>query len=177
MFDPTAFENLRVVLEGALYDLDLNDEILITDRNDFINTAKLSRKYEIYFTLTDMKGIPITARLELESTLENLAAELLPGSLSEKRSGCSILLGFSFTHRDRIVDYERIEKILLDIWGSNRKIIQTVSFYPLQKEKSWRYDITVIFDRLIYENQIDDLVGMIQFMVTTLYRLQSMLNR
>ena len=51
MFDPTAFENIKVVLEGAVYDLDLNGEIIIIDRNDLINTAKLSRKYELSFQL------------------------------------------------------------------------------------------------------------------------------
>jgi hypothetical protein len=41
MFDPTAFDNMKVVLEGALYDLDIMGEIIITDRNDLFNTAKM----------------------------------------------------------------------------------------------------------------------------------------
>ena len=44
MFDPTAYENMRVVLEGIFYDKDLSGEILVIDRNDIVNTAKLSRE-------------------------------------------------------------------------------------------------------------------------------------
>ena len=67
--------------------------------------------------------------------LENLAAELLPGSLSEKRAGCSIRLFFSFKHQQNIIDYEKIEKVLLEIWGTNRKITQTVSILSITKEE------------------------------------------
>lgn len=168
MFDPTAFENMKVVLEGALYDLDINGEIKITDRNDWINTAKLSRKFEIYFQLPDN---PVLAKLELESGLENLAAELLPGSISEKLSGCFINLEFSFSHEQRIVDYKRMEKILSDLWGENRKIILSVIFHPLQKEKIMKSTASVLFDRIIYEDQMDDLVDMIDVMMTTLEQL------
>lgn len=36
MFDPTAFDNMKVVIEGAIYDLDLDGEISIIDRNDLL---------------------------------------------------------------------------------------------------------------------------------------------
>lgn len=170
MFDPTAFENMKVVLEGALYDLDLNGEILIFDRNDFMNLAKLSRKYEVCFSLVDQSK-NISAKLVLEAGLDNLAAELLPGGTSEKRSGCSIYLQFYFEHQKKIIDYEKIEKSLLDIWGTNRKITHLASFYPLQKDKRMHSEVKIEFDRLIQENQIDDLVEMIDSMITTLYRL------
>lgn len=49
MFDPTAFENLKIVIEGAVYDRDFSGEILVTDRNDIINLAKLERRFEISF--------------------------------------------------------------------------------------------------------------------------------
>ncbi len=34
MFDPTAFDNLKVIVEGAVYDFDLHGDILVTDRKD-----------------------------------------------------------------------------------------------------------------------------------------------
>jgi hypothetical protein len=173
MFDPTAFENIKVVLEGALYDLDLDGEIIITNRNDWINMAKLSRKFEIDFQLPEKNLVPVTARLELESNLDNLAAELLTCALSEKLAGCKLNLEFSFSHQHKIVDYRNIEKILIDIWGNNREMIQAVTFYPLQNEKMMRSVAIIKFDRLIYEDQIDDLIEMIDFIKNTLYRLQS----
>lgn len=36
MFDPTAFDNLKVIVEGAVYDFDLHGDILVTDRKDMI---------------------------------------------------------------------------------------------------------------------------------------------
>jgi hypothetical protein len=171
MFDPTAFENMKVVLEGALYDLDLNGEIIIFDRNDFINLAKLSRKYEACFSLVE-RSKNISAKLVLEAGLDNLAAELLPGAVSENRSGCLIYLQFYFEHSQKIINYDKIEKALLDIWGSTRKMTYLASFYPLQKEKRMQSEVKIEFERLIQENQIDDLVEMIDSMITTLYRLQ-----
>lgn len=170
MFDPTAFENMKVVLEGALYDLDLDEEIIITDRNDFINAAKLARKYEIHFKIKEGSS-GVTAKLVLEAGLENLAAELLTSSLSEERSGCLIYLAFSFDHTRKIIDYEKIEKMMANIWGE-RKITHSVLFYPLQKEKRMHSEIMIEFDRLVHEEQLNDLASMIDVMITTLYRLQ-----
>lgn len=174
MFDPTAFENMKVVLEGAIYDLDLNGEIIIVDRNDLVNTAKLSRKYEIMFKLDHSS--PVAAKLEMESELENLAAELLPDRLSEQRAGCSVRLHFSFQHKDKIIDYQKIQKVVTKIWGNDRNIKQTVQFYPLQKEKLESL-VTIDFGRLVGEDQIDDLTELLNFMITTCERIQSVIPR
>lgn len=171
MFDPTAFENMKVVLEGALYDLDLDGDITITDRNDIINTAKLSRKYEIHFKLADAFS-NVAVKLVLEAGLENLAAELLKNFLAEELAGCFIYMVFSFDHRHKIIDYEKIEKIIIDIWGENRKITHSVLFYPLEKEKRMHSKIKIEFERLVHEEQLNDLASMINVMITTLYRLQ-----
>ncbi|MGZ4162287.1 MAG: hypothetical protein ACXVNF_16040, partial [Neobacillus sp.] len=56
VFDPTAFDNMKVVIEGALYDMDIIGEIIITDRNDIMNMAKLSRRFDICFTLPNSEG-------------------------------------------------------------------------------------------------------------------------
>jgi hypothetical protein len=61
----------------------------------------------------------------------------------------------------------------VDIWGETRKINQSVQFNPLKNEKKKKNVITVEFDRLISEEQMDDLVEMTEFMITTLKQLQS----
>lgn len=53
MFDPTAFDNLKVIVEGAVYDFDLHGDILVTDRKDMMDLASLSRIYHISFQLTE----------------------------------------------------------------------------------------------------------------------------
>ncbi len=94
MFDPTAFDNMKVVIEGAIYDLDLDGEINIIDRNDLINLAKMSRSFDVSFKLPGNKTRQVIAKIILKSNLENLAAELLPGSLSDKDSGSMVRLEF-----------------------------------------------------------------------------------
>ncbi|MCV9888442.1 hypothetical protein [Metabacillus halosaccharovorans] len=47
MFDPTVFDNLKVVIEGYIYDMDIDEQISVTDRSDIIDLAKMSRQYSI----------------------------------------------------------------------------------------------------------------------------------
>lgn len=172
MFDPTAFDNIKVVLEGALYDLDLSGEILINDRNDVINTAKLSRRFDLTFSLPERKADELSAKLILESQLENLAAELLADSLSERLAGGCIVLEFNLQNQHKIMDYNAIERILLDIWGDSRKITLTSSFNPLE-DRTLKSVASIEFGRLIREDNMDDLVEMIDVMIATLTRLHS----
>jgi hypothetical protein len=169
MFDPTAFDNMKVVIEGALYDFDLDGEIIITDRNDLVNLAKMSRSFDVSFQLPEKIGI---AKLEMESTLMNLAAELLPESSMQKQSGCHIKLYF-YLEEESAQDYKEIDSILISIWGETRKFTQIVQYNPLQGPNYRKSIITVEFDRLIGEEHMEDLVQMIDFMISTLQRLQS----
>lgn len=168
MFDPTAFDNMKVVIEGALYDLDLSGEIIITDRNDLVNMAKMSRKFEIYFRLP---GKTATALIEMESKLVNLAAELIPNAEAGQLAGCSVKLEFLFESPDKTVDYRQIENLFTEIWGPSRKITLITQWNPLMNEKH-RNIITIEFDRLIGEDQMDDLVEMLDYILTSLNRLQ-----
>ncbi len=168
MFDPTAFDNMKVVIEGALYDLDIIGEIVITDRNDLINIAKMSRKFDVSFQLPNSV---VTAKIEMTSNLVNLAAELLPAFLSEQKAGCYLSLQFGIEHEDMEIDFQALETILLNVWGSTRKITQVVQFHPLEIERKHTHVIKVEFERLIREDQIDDLVEMTEFIMTTLKQL------
>lgn len=170
MFDPTAFDNMKVVIEGALYDYDLEGEIVIIDRNDLMNMAKMSRTFAVSFQLP---GEMAVAKLELESSLINLAAELLPVALSKKQSGCHVKLDFFLEGISKESDFREIDTILFDIWGESRKITQTVQYNPLRISKYINNIITIEFDRLIGEEHIEDLVEMIDFMITTIKQLQS----
>lgn len=177
VFDPTAFDNMKVVIEGSLYDMDISGEIVITDRNDIMNMAKLSRRFDICFKLPESKGIPVSAKIEMESHLTNLAAELLPGTPTENQGGCYVRLYFLIEQTEKEEEYNRIQKIFVDIWGETRKIYQSVQFNPLQNGTKKRNVVTVEFDRLISEDQMDDLVEMTDFMITTLRHLQSYKSR
>ena len=169
MFDPTAFDNIKVVIEGALYDRDITGEIIITDRNDVINLAKMSRLFDLSFQLQD--GISI-AKVELNSPLINLAAELLPLVQTEQHAGCYVRLEF-LLEQEKAPDYVLLKNILLDIWGESRDISLISQCHPLDGHKKIITNLVVEFGRLITEDHMEDLVEMIDFMITTLMRFDN----
>ncbi|MFD0827873.1 hypothetical protein ACT8ZR_19770 [Neobacillus sp. M.A.Huq-85] len=175
MFDPTAFDNMKVVIEGAIYDLDLGGEIVITDRNDIINMAKMSRNFDISFKMDESSGKSTSVKIALESSMVNLAAELIPVVGSEKMAGCSLKLEFCYESPN--VDHNEIEKLFSDIWGPSRKITQRVQMNPLHKEIEGLHTVTVEFDRMVREEQLDDLVEMIEYVISSLKRLEMIIYR
>ncbi|MBL4953824.1 hypothetical protein RCG24_03295 [Neobacillus sp. OS1-32] len=172
MFDPTAFDNMKVVIEGAIYDRDLNGEIIITDRNDIINSAKLSREFSVRFTLPEDIDHHLSAQIELVATLDNLAAELLSSSMSEKLAGCLVKLEFFLIHHHVADNYQAIQKLFSGIWGETRKITQTIQYKPFEEPQKVKHIVTIDFARLIREEQMDDLIEMLDFIVKTLKELQ-----
>lgn len=176
MFDPTAFDNMKVVIEGTLYDRDLDGEIAIIDRNDIVNSAKMSRTFNISFTFPEMDHGHLYAQIEINAALDNLAAELLASSLSEKLAGCYVTLKFFIKHADDLKHYQAVQKIFLDIWGETRKMTQTVEYNPLTKPPKIQNVVTIDFVRLIREEQMEDLVEMTEFMIVTLEELKNYIS-
>lgn len=176
MFDPTAFENLKIVIEGAVYDKDFGGEILVTDRNDIINLAKLERKFEISFIDKHNRGKKITAIWVLEARLDNLAAELLPVALSEKKAGCHVTVKFELEHPNEFSIFKETKKALSEIWGASRTIDQQIQMNPFDTQTKIQNVITIHFNRLIYEDQIDDLTNMVDFMIKSLRDLSKIIK-
>lgn len=172
MFDPTAFDNMKVVLEGALYDLDLDGEIAIIDRNDIVNMAKLSRSYDITFTKNMNSSIPCT--ILLEAGLANLAAELHPSALNEKIAGANLSITFTLQHENNKILHNRIAAEMTNIWGSNRSCKQQVCFNPLETINKVKNEVTITFNRLILEDQMDDLTSMIDYILSSIEKLSEL---
>ncbi|MDF2923411.1 MAG: hypothetical protein K0R57_2325 [Paenibacillaceae bacterium] len=147
MFDPTVYENLRVVLEGAVYDLDLAGTIRITAREDLVDLAAMSRCYRIAFTLArgaadagnaaaGLNGPqqeaeelpPLTARIELSAGLRDLAAEIL--EQPESSPGCSIKIIFTRVLEPGVTEEQACARSLAalqQVWGDRFQIRQTIS--------------------------------------------------
>lgn len=173
MFDPTAFENMKVVIEGALYDYDLEGEITIIDRNDMMNMAKLSRSYDVTFVLSNVETVK--CKFLMEAALENLAAELLPASLSEQLAGTAIYITFKMTHNNNHILHAEIEKALRSIWGNERIIKHMMMVDPFQQTDTVHKDIVIDFNRLIFEDQMDDVIIMVDYMIQSLERINKIL--
>lgn len=172
MFDPTAFDNLKVIIEGHLYDIDLDGKIKIVDRNDVMNLAKLSREFSIKFCLNNTQQ-KIFAIFTLQSGLENLAAELLPMNNVPNKQGCFVHLEFVFHHRNEQELFEIIQKECQNIWGVTRYIQQSVLLDPLNETPIIQNRIMIDFKRMITEDQIDDLIEMVSPILETLSMLES----
>jgi len=167
MFDPTVFDNLKVVIEGALYDLDLEGQLLITDRQDQVEMAKMGRQYRI--TFKDKTIDEIQAYINLKIDLDNLVTELR--SLDENKPGCHLEIGFIFKLESLDV-CSGIERVLTTIWGEEREIEQEISFqYGTRNQYINNSKIT--FHRLIQEDHIDDLLEMVDYIIETIHQLHT----
>ncbi|MDF2790943.1 MAG: hypothetical protein K0S80_4045, partial [Neobacillus sp.] len=87
--------------------------------------------------------------------------------------GCTIKLQFFHYGITDEAQLKKIRDIFIDIWGETRQISQSVTITP--SISLIHNCISIEFDRLINEDQMDDLVEMIDFMMKTNEQLQSYL--
>jgi hypothetical protein len=172
MFDPTAYENMKVVMDGFFYDMDLEGKISIINRNDIVNLANLSREYSVQFQLKDARK-EYLATFFIKAGLENLATELLQLDLKPTRIGCLIELEFVVSHPNDLLYFNKIDTQLKQIWGEKRTFQQCAQFNPFSMGPNIENRITIGFNRLIMEEQIDDLIVIGNYMVETLTILEN----
>jgi hypothetical protein len=143
MFDPTVFDNLKVVLEGCVYDYDLEEKIAVTGRSDIVDLATLTRTFSVRFTRRhpDVSQVSATspslpwgyredadpafrnmlehgaeAEIVLHAELRDLAGELLEGSRTHTAYGCRLWTVFRMvTAHDQLCG--DIANLLTSLWG------------------------------------------------------------
>ncbi len=160
MFDPTAFDNLKVVFEGAVYDLDLTGEIQILNRKDLFDFAHYERCYQIHYSLPYKKSMSI--EFHLKTDMGHFLAERK--MLTEKNTaGADILIVYK---GDEKLNQNRMT--LEETWGKDKQWEWkevTSSINPTA------YEGIVTFNRVITEEMVDDVLQMISFSVETLQQL------
>lgn len=165
MFDPTAFENMKTVFEGAAYELDLRGEASITGRKDLVDLAEMSREYRITLQLPEWQEASVT--ICLSASLGQLAAEILDLA-SGAKAGASAAVTFSWKNRDRSADYKQI---ILSAWGNgNRRRIEERTVRSSRSGVT--EEVAIDFARLITEDLMDDLLKMPSDAVKTLHRMR-----
>jgi len=166
MFDPTVFDNLKVVLEGAMYDLDFNKDVEITDRSDIVDLAKMSRSYTL--TLTQGK---IDAIIELTTDALNWSGEIL--APEQGNYPCQIYIEFLLKVADIDQDCSAIRFRLNQIWRSFKpKIEQNISFVYGNTAPLFDNQIVLSFKDDLGEAFIADIPFLIEKLVTTLSALE-----
>jgi len=176
MFDPTAFDNIKVVVEGAIYDKDLDGEVLVTKREDLVDLANLSRAFNLAFSIVQSNKSDSYAEFKLRADLKNLASELLEMDHASTLAGCMVTIHFYLTHGNEEKIFLNIQKVLEDIWGKDRKIEQAVKINPLKRKDTIVNEAIVHFNRLVLEDQIEDLTEMIDYVVLTLKQLENVIK-
>ncbi|WP_088072133.1 hypothetical protein [Gottfriedia luciferensis] len=136
MFDPTAFDNMKVVIEGILYDKDLDGEYSIIDRNDFVNLSKMDRLFSIQFKLKENLNAT-SCKFSMGTTVNDLYNELINGNTEV---GCFIELEFFFP---KIIEVELIQRGLLLFQNKTNE-----SYIPIHNMKQ------SIFDKNIIESSV-----------------------
>jgi hypothetical protein len=173
MFDPTIYENIKVVIEGVIYDLDLEGSILVTGRLDQIDLSSMSRSYIIQFK---RKTDEVFAELRLYAGLKDLAAEILEED-SMDQPGCRLEIGFITKVTDVRKEGHQIHAVLTDIWDTDVSITQKISYTYTSTSKvedvpnSSLNEITVDFNRKINEDQLQDIESLIDHVMRSLEAL------
>ncbi|WNF36720.1 hypothetical protein RJD24_20355 [Bacillaceae bacterium IKA-2] len=165
MFDPTIYENLKVVIEGELYDRDFDGEIAIINREDIVNLATMSRSYLVTFTLKNNSHL-FTATLELNATASDLYHEILE---TNQLKGCKLVLFLQGPIKNIAKTPAIIEDLLAEKWN-NRPTIEQQVYFDWKKNKLDKYylKIQLTFNRNINEDHIFDFPEIITLLIDSL---------
>lgn len=178
MFHPTVFDNIKVVLEGAVYDCDFEGAITVTDRSDIIDLATFHRLFQIEFKLAGEGERAVTAQMQLRTTLADIASEQLEQSLTE-RIGCTVCIQFQLSVDDVVADAGKITTALNEIWGHRPHITQYIGARLDEHRLVWppeRFDnqVTLDFHRKIDEGNIEDMRRLVEHCIGSLYILKDL---
>ncbi|TPG70926.1 hypothetical protein EEL31_22425 [Brevibacillus laterosporus] len=177
MFHPIIYDNMKVVLEGAVYDHDLDGDILVTNRVDAVDLAKFGRYFHIQFHLLSPEENnnkhKVTAEIQLSTELSDIASEQLEQTLAVPM-GCRICIHFDLSMRDVPHESAQVIHILNEIWGHRPHITQQVMFtVDEHQEWSWppeqfKVRIQLDFHRKIDEGNIPDLNEIVECCIESL---------
>ncbi|GGH74969.1 hypothetical protein JOD43_000621 [Pullulanibacillus pueri] len=168
MFDPTVFDNLKVVLEGAIYDLDLNENehIEIIDRSDTVDLAKMSRSYSISLSRGKVESV-----IELSTDALNWSGEIL--APDQDNYPCQLYVEFLLKITDVNHDCSAIRFRLNQIWKTFKpKIEQNISFLYGDASEIYDNQIILSFKEEIDESFIIDIPFIIECALNTLEALE-----
>ncbi|MRX70915.1 hypothetical protein GJU40_01870 [Bacillus lacus] len=156
MFDPTVFDNLKVLLEGHIYDLDLQEEICVTGRKDLVDLASMSRSCTLEFIPVN-SGRYLKAFITLEISHEQISGELLGTGVNP---GCSLTMKFETLSNEQSAGEKELS-YLKDIWGSSVSYDLEVKWrQSLPGEYLHVYELKL--KRMLTEEEAQDLYQLVQ---------------
>lgn len=171
MFDPTIFDNLKVITEGAVYDLDFEGKVTVIDRSDFVDLAKMSRHYSITF-----KEDPgdTTASLSVIVNNHDLFSELLE-TRDPEDIGCDFIVHLKVPINDVENDCETIKFLMARKWRKYQTHIKQ-EIHTVYKSNDYVNHITLTFPEPITEDDSDEIPNVIETIYETIQSLNSYIN-
>ncbi|MGN1387037.1 MAG: hypothetical protein ACI4XS_10565 [Bacillus sp. (in: firmicutes)] len=169
-FDPTAYENFKIIIEGSLYDADFTGDIKIINRSELVDLAVLSRKFEMQFELPDSSEL--IGGIQIRASLKNLADEIL--FHNDNLAAAHIDVYFQYKEKDESKEAtaHSLAEALQHIWGSEREILTSITkHYRQHVFDHFVSKLTVSFNRPVREEQADDLYELVEFAVQSLKKL------
>jgi hypothetical protein len=170
VFDPTIYDNLKVVLEGEIYDRDLDGHIQIVDRSDLVDLAVMSRMFIMRFQLPNYQDSIV--EIKLHASAEDLTGEIVEAN--NLAIGCRLHIGYRIrANGDYFAAEARSQLIrqhLFNIWGNDMTISQELCFFPSKLKEDQVYECrnSIEFGRKITEDQIDDIPRLVDHLILTL---------
>ncbi|WP_442604078.1 hypothetical protein [Paenibacillus sp. KN14-4R] len=165
MFDPTIFDNLKVVLEGAVYDLDLEGTILVTSRQDFVDLSSMSRTYQIGFAMKGDQPVAF-AELSLHASLKDLSVEILEND--SEQTGCTLGIKFLTQTRDPQTLCNLIEQEMTLQWSGRPSLEQTISYTHGAAQPMFTIMVALSFGRKVNEAHVQDFPELIDYAARSL---------
>ncbi|KEO84650.1 hypothetical protein [Tumebacillus flagellatus] len=168
MFDPTIYDNLKVVFEGALYDLDHDQRLRVSGREDLVDLATMSRTFRMQVRKPDSE---IQATVLLQSGLLDFAGELRRVRLADQLPGCVLELHFDLPP-EKAAHAAVYENYLEEVWGevaqSRHELSTVLMTQPGEEAGRGGYRITLMFRAKIDEDNIHDIEPLLQHLVATM---------
>ncbi|MFK2824149.1 hypothetical protein QYG89_00375 [Bacillus sp. B190/17] len=158
MFDPTAFDNIKFMIQAEVYDRDLDDLLHIHSRSDKVDLASLGREAAITFSLKEKPQLRVT--LIIQADLEKLAGELmkLPGAFP------GVSLHIVYTGPEHVLTDGCMNR-LENGWGAARRYERKkIASNQMETVHEWH----IYFERTITEDMIEELGDLVGFIVETL---------
>ncbi|WP_050615329.1 hypothetical protein [Bacillus testis] len=167
MFDPTAYENFKIILEGSVYDYDMAGDILVSGRSEIIDLAVLSRAFTISFHLTGQDRI--RAAILLRSSLKELADEILEENTLQPSAFVDIEFMWESDEPHSADRLAALNDCLWKVWGHDRQITLEETRKMVDGEKGrYYYKMAVSFRRRITEEQSEDLYSLATYCIKAL---------
>jgi hypothetical protein len=160
LFDPTAFDNWKVVVEGAMYDLDQEGALAVVSREDLVDLAGMSRTFRIAAGVPGEEG---RAEIRMFSDLSDFVGERHDIRLTGEPPGIRLEIRLLLPG-ERVQDVTTLHERLESVWAADADVSHSVCVAvdpyrpqtPAAPEES-KYEILLSFREKWGEDRLADI--------------------